>query len=126
MGNCRKGKLAARPSICQNRRYTVSSIGPEQAPCVVCGEAIAAGAQKCVKCGAFQDGSRCVSCGLPMFAGAVRCKECKAYRKGTNCDSCGASIPANARRCGECKEVQGRWRFAPRSEVALALILSII
>jgi predicted nucleic acid-binding Zn ribbon protein len=103
----------------------VSSVGPAQT-CLVCGEAIAAGAKKCVKCGAFQNGSHCVSCGLPIPPGAVRCKECKAYQKGRTCESCGASLPADARRCSECKKIQGWLSFAPQSEMALALILSII
>jgi len=98
-----------------------------QSRCVICASDIDARARKCVKCDAYQDGAICGACGLTMPRDAKICPSCKELREGVSCKDCGTTIDPGARRCSECESWQSGWRrLISGSEVALALILSII
>lgn len=97
-----------------------------QPQCVICAEPLRAGALKCTKCDAFQIVRACPSCGLPAPSHTARCVYCNTYADGKNCRICGSSMPVNASRCKDCNTFQNWRRFAPASQVTLALILSII
>jgi predicted nucleic acid-binding Zn ribbon protein len=94
------------------------------ARCVVCADALDAGARKCVRCGSFQDGVNCISCGLAIPAAAMTCTSCKTLQAGDHCRACGATIAAKSRRCPECSSWQNWRRLFAGLEVSLALILA--
>jgi predicted nucleic acid-binding Zn ribbon protein len=95
--------------------------------CVICAADLEPRARKCVKCGAYQDGRNCKSCGLTIPCEANACPSCKVLQEGKPCRVCGATIDNDAKRCSACQSWQKWWRrLVPASEVALALILSII
>ena len=79
---------------------------------------------KCPECREYQ--GRCGYCGQAIPPDAHRCNGCKAFMSGASCWSCSAPVPDGA-RCGVCNAAQGKIRrWFPDSQVALALLVSLI
>jgi hypothetical protein len=99
---------------------------PSKPLCVLCSAALDAGARKCSKCGAFQDGRECVTCGSTLSRTALRCIACKTLQSGSPCRACGDTIETRIKRCASCGSWQNWRRYFSGIEVTIALILSLV
>ena len=93
--------------------------------CVACGTSLSGPLLKCATCQSYQ-GSACSNCGILLPPNAVHCNSCQRYQAGEHCPNCGALKPAGDLRCAKCQAFTDWRRLVPRSEVVLALGLSIL